>query len=146
MIKLKMSDVKFNIQYRPRGIRNNNPANIRHSHFKWLGLSKVQLDKEFCTFDTMSFGIRALLITLRTYYNKHHCNTIRKVISRFAPSCENNTENYIKFVCDYWSFDPDFKLSLKSCLLLAIPIMYIESHYIVHPETLKEIIEKYHIM
>ena len=154
MIKLKMNNVtfKFNTFHCSRGIRNNNPANIRHSCSKWLGLSKVQVDKEFCTFDSMEFGVRALLVLLRTYYNKHHCNTIRKVISRFAPSSENNTEKYIKYVCDFMVYPPDdFRMSpdtcmsLSTCLILALPIMRFESGYRMTFKELHTIIDKYNL-
>lgn len=81
-----------------RGIRNNNPANIRRG-CKWKGLAKTQTDREFCQFVSMSWGIRALLITLRTYVKKHHRHTVREIITRWAPPSDgNNTEAYIKFV------------------------------------------------
>lgn len=81
-----------------RGIRNNNPANIRRG-CNWKGLAKVQTDREFCQFDSMTWGVRALLVTLRTYVVKHHLHTVREVITRWAPPSDgNNTEAYIKFV------------------------------------------------
>lgn len=83
-----------------RGIRNNNPANIRRG-CNWKGLAKVQTDREFCQFDTMTWGVRALLVTLRTYVVKHHLHTVREIITRWAPPSDgNNTEKYIKFVED----------------------------------------------
>lgn len=83
-----------------RGIRNNNPANIRRG-CNWKGLAKVQTDREFCQFDSMTWGVRALLVTLRTYVVKHHLHTVREIITRWAPSSDgNNTEKYIKFVED----------------------------------------------
>lgn len=81
-----------------RGIRNNNPANIRRG-CNWKGLAKTQTDKEFCQFVTMTWGVRALLVTLRTYVVKHHLHTVREIITRWAPPSDgNNTEAYIKFV------------------------------------------------
>lgn len=81
-----------------RGIRNNNPANIRRG-CNWQGLAKKQTDKEFCQFVSMTWGVRALLVTLRTYVTKHHLHTVREIITRWAPSYDgNNTEAYIKFV------------------------------------------------
>lgn len=81
-----------------RGIRNNNPANIRRG-CNWKGLAKTQTDREFCQFDTMTWGVRALLVTLRTYVVKHHLHTVREIITRWAPPSDgNNTEVYIKFV------------------------------------------------
>lgn len=81
-----------------RGIRNNNPANIRRG-CKWQGLAKTQTDREFCQFVTMTWGVRALLITLRTYVAKHNIHTVREIITRWAPPSDgNNTEKYIEFV------------------------------------------------
>lgn len=81
-----------------RGIRNNNPANIRHG-CNWKGLAEKQTDKEFCQFTTMTWGVRALLVTLRTYVVKHHLHTVREIITRWAPPSDgNNTEKYIEFV------------------------------------------------
>ena len=81
-----------------RGIRNNNPANIRRG-CNWKGLAKKQTDREFCQFVTMTWGVRALLVTLRTYVVKHHLHTVREIITRWAPPSDgNNTEKYIEFV------------------------------------------------
>lgn len=81
-----------------RGIRNNNPANIRLG-CKWKGLVDNPTDREFCQFVTMTWGVRALLVTLRTYVVKHHLHTVREIITRWAPPSDgNNTEKYIEFV------------------------------------------------
>lgn len=81
-----------------RGIRNNNPANIRRG-CNWKGLAKTQTDREFCQFFTMTWGVRALLVTLRTYVIKHHLHTVREIITRWAPPSDgNNTEKYIEFI------------------------------------------------
>lgn len=81
-----------------RGIRNNNPANIRRG-CNWKGLIRQQKDREFCQFVTMTWGVRALLVTLRTYVVKHKLHTIRQIIYRWAPPLDgNNTEKYVEFV------------------------------------------------
>lgn len=81
-----------------RGIRNNNPANIRRGSY-WRGLVNKPTDKAFCQFISMSWGVRALLITLRTYVVKHHLHTVREIITRWAPPSDgNNTEKYIEYV------------------------------------------------
>lgn len=81
----------------PRGLRNNNPLNIRKG-CRWLGLRDFPTDKEFCEFKTMAYGYRAAFVTLRTYYSKHDCRTLRKIINRWAPPSENDTENYLYIV------------------------------------------------
>ncbi|MBD2783791.1 structural protein [Xenorhabdus sp. DI] len=82
-----------------RGIRNNNPGNIRHGD-KWQGLRDTQTDKSFCQFTAPEWGIRAMLKILRNYERKYGYNTVRQIITRWAPPNENNTEAYIAYVCD----------------------------------------------
>lgn len=69
-----------------RGLRNNNPGNIRHNpNNKWQGLSEDQPDREFCKFRSMAYGVRAMAITLISYQDKYGLNTIGKLIGRWAP-------------------------------------------------------------
>ena len=42
----------------PRGIRNNNPLNIRRSKDQWQGMKKTQSDSSFCQFETFEDGHR----------------------------------------------------------------------------------------
>ena len=101
----------------PRGIRNNNPLNIRLNSDKWQGLRTLQEDREFCQFDTMAYGWRAAFVILcKTYYGKYKLKTIRALITRWAPPKENNTEAYIRHVSDYAGIGPDKVLgSPKEC-------------------------------
>lgn len=48
----------------PRGLRNNNPGNIRLSTTKWQGEVKGP-DPVFCTFRSMPYGYRALMKVLK---------------------------------------------------------------------------------
>ena len=107
----------------PRGIRNNNPLNIRLSKDKWQGQinpsgnanvndndnnSSLKGDAEFVQFYTMEYGWRAAFVILcRTYYGKYKLRTIRDIVSRWAPAKENNTEAYIRHVSDYTGIGPD---------------------------------------
>ncbi len=96
----------------PRGIRNNNPLNIRLSSDRWQGQISPSLtaeglgvrpvgDREFCQFVSMSYGWRAAFVILcKTYYGKYKLKTIRALITRWAPPKENNTEAYIRRVTD----------------------------------------------
>lgn len=79
------------------GLVLNNPANIQRGS-AWKGLSKIQKHKRFCTFESRVYGIRALIVLLRTYHYKYKLNTIEKVIHRYAPLSENNTYEYIVHV------------------------------------------------
>ena len=55
----------------PRGIRNNNPLNIRRTaKDQWKGLRAQQTDASFCQFERMEYGWRAAFYLLtRTYYH-----------------------------------------------------------------------------
>ncbi|HFU3228353.1 TPA: structural protein [Proteus mirabilis] len=98
-----------------RGIRNNNPGNIRHGSSKWQGLATVQSDDKFCTFINVYYGVRALMKLLQTYSKQKgksnvgccdKIDTVEEIIERWAPSFDNNhTENYIKRVCKDTGFD-----------------------------------------
>lgn len=81
----------------PRGIRNNNPLNIRKGS-NWIGLSKHQTDPAFCQFDSMTYGLRAGLIIIRTYMHKYNLHSIHAIVSRWAPPSENDTNAYVKSV------------------------------------------------
>ena len=83
----------------PRGIRNNNPLNIRVGN-KWLGEVAQPTDKDFEQFVSMAYGIRAALIILRRYMTRYHLNTIYDIVSRWAPKVENNVDQYAKFVSE----------------------------------------------
>ena len=85
-----------------RGIRNNNPLNIRYSKTNWNGkvLKENKKDPNFEEFTSMYFGFRAALINIETYIIKYGCNTITKIIHRWAPPTDgNNTASYIQHVC-----------------------------------------------
>lgn len=85
-----------------RGERNCNPLNLVRG-IQWKGLRQEQTDSRFCQFVSMKYGWRAALITLRSYITglngkRQPRDTIEKIITRWAPPSENDTENYIKCV------------------------------------------------
>lgn len=81
-----------------RGERNNNPLNIRRTADKWFGMSKSQNDTDFIVFESLEYGIRAALKLIRKYVQHYSCNSVRKIIYRWAPPCENDTESYVAYV------------------------------------------------
>lgn len=90
----------------PRGIRNNNPLNIRVGNV-WLGEVPNPTDNAFEQFCTMEYGIRAAFVILRRYIRRYGNNTIRSIISTWAPDSENNTSAYITSVATNMGIDPD---------------------------------------
>ena len=78
----------------PRGIRNNNPLNIRRNGDHFQGEVVAGSDREFKQFTSMAYGYRAAFVVLGTYLAQGR-NTIEKIIRAWAPPTENNTEAYI---------------------------------------------------
>lgn len=73
-----------------RGYRNNNPLNIRISGNNWKGEIKPSQDGSFCQFTTMAYGFRAAMVCIRTYIKKYGCDTLEKIINRWAPWEDGN--------------------------------------------------------
>ena len=82
----------------PRGIRNNNPLNIRIGN-TWLGERNNPTDPAFEEFVSIEYGLRAAFCILRRYIRRYHKNTVPDIISTWAPASENNTKRYIDIVC-----------------------------------------------
>jgi len=99
----------------PRGIRNNNPGNIRHGD-SWQGLAPEQPDSAFCTFVSPAYGIRAMGRILRNYQRKYGLNTVRGIISRWAPPTENDTEAYVLHVAEKLGVGADDAIDVDSLL------------------------------
>ena len=83
-----------------RGLRNNNPLNIRKNTEQFQGEIKGN-DKSFKTFSSLPYGYRAGFVILGTYLSQG-LNTIEKIIAHWAPPTENDTESYITHV-ERWS-------------------------------------------
>ncbi len=89
-----------------RGLRNNNPGNIRQSGVRYLGEVTPSTDPAFKQFKTIVWGYRAMFVLLRTYEVKHRLRTLRGMIARYAPPVENNTPAYEKAVSVRAGIDP----------------------------------------
>lgn len=112
-----MSDAKLT-----RGETNNNPGNLDyHSGIDWLGQTGCELHvgARFATFDTAEHGIRAIAKLVHTYQLKHDLNTVRGIISRWAPPNENSTGAYVNFVANALQCDPDIPIDTSNPAVLA---------------------------
>lgn len=89
-----------------RGIRNNNPGNIRIGE-DWQGMSPTQSDSAFVQFKSMEYGIRAIAKILMTYQSKWHLYTIMGMINRWAPPNENATGAYVSSVAAFTEMADD---------------------------------------
>lgn len=96
-----------------RGIRNNNPGNIRWGD-DWQGLvpQAQRTDKSFCQFISPEYGIRAMIVILRNYQRKYGLKTITEIIQRWAPPNENDTQAYINSVAQTTGTDADKPVDL----------------------------------
>lgn len=105
----------------PRGIRNNNPGNIRWGE-NWQGLDPKgkEKDKSFCIFIDAKWGLRALCRILMNYYRRYELSTIREIINRYAPPNENNTTSYIQNVCKSLDVKDDDKIDVLNSRTMAI--------------------------
>jgi len=84
-----------------RGERNNNPGNIRFNKaIDWNGKLKrdLNIEPDFERFATAHYGIRAIARSLETNINGGRNNTINKLIKKWSPPIENDTEAYQKAV------------------------------------------------
>lgn len=74
----------------------NNPLNIRYNKANdWLG--QLGQKNGFCVFDTPENCYRAGAKILQSYARRG-LDTVEEIVSTWAPSVENPTENYISFV------------------------------------------------
>lgn len=75
----------------PRGVRNNNPLNIRYvERNKWKGRVARKSDKDFEEFRSMIYGYRAAFILLHRYMSLYNLHTILDIVSRWAPQSDGN--------------------------------------------------------
>ncbi len=94
-----------------RGLRNNNPGNIRLGSFRYKGEKTESSDSAFRQFEGIEWGYRAMFVLLHTYAKKHGCRTLRQMINRYAPPIENHTDNYIRRVAHNTHLSPDEAIS-----------------------------------
>lgn len=93
----------------PRGMRNNNPGNIRVTADNWQGKIPVEQNtdngKAFEQFESYAYGIRAMIKTLKSYHSKHGKKSIIDIVYRWAPPGDNNDSmSYARTVGDKTGF------------------------------------------
>ncbi len=104
-----------------RGIRNNNPGNIRHGSSQWQGMSAKQTDPEYIQFDDPVYGIRAMAKLLTNYQSRYGLDTISELIGRWAPPNENITSAYIAAVSKNIGVSADHKIDVVKSLPQLVP-------------------------
>lgn len=95
-----------------RGIRLNNPGNIRKGLVRWIGQTSIQPDPAFVQFITPAYGFRAMVKLFLTYRGRG-LGTVREIITAWAPETENDTAAYIADVADRSGFHPDAPIDVR---------------------------------
>ena len=123
----------------PRGLRNNNPLNIKKGS-SWIGERPIQTDKTFEQFIDIIFGLRAGFYLLRKYINVYGDNTIEKIIRRWAPPTENATTKYIDIVSRLTGIPArqEFRFENAEILIAIVNEMcFVENGYNVQEELIR---------
>lgn len=149
-----------------RGLRNNNPFNIRYvKENLWKGKvpDEKKRDSDFEEFISLPYGIRAGYLLLRKYIHDGD-DTIRKIITRWAPPEDgNNTIAYIDYIehCMFlpytysypeWEFESTITIDThldpmsQTVLELGKHMMYYESHYLTSIEAIYQILNQFDLL
>lgn len=126
----------------PRPLRLNNPGAIKISHRNpWKGRVIPSADPVLEQFQSLEYGIRAMAITLETYFDTHELRTVSTIIDRWAPpdprGDKNDTAAYIIHVAQRTGWHPQAQVNLHdpgSMMRLVLAIIWHENGYQPIPE------------
>ena len=106
-----------------RGLRNRNPGNLRPLDLPAMWEGQVDIDDApggpFAIFGDFQgkeadfWGIRACAHNFLSYQRLDGCDTLGKIIERHAPPSENDTIDYVSFVCQKLYMRPDAPVNLS---------------------------------
>lgn len=129
--------MKLNSLDMPRGMRNNNPLNIRRfAHNDWLGKihDDVARDMEFEEFRHPMYGFRASFILIHRYI-KSGCSDVSSIIRRWAPTVDgNDVNNYLRVISSF-GLDPNdliIPLDWKTMSTLVEAMFSVENGVCIH--------------
>ncbi len=118
-----------------RGERNNNPGNIDFNPSNlWQGQTGIEVAPgigeraRFAMFDCAENGIRAIGKILLHYRRSEHLDTVRALVTRWAPAIENNASAYIEDVARRLAVAADAPLDLADSAVLQILVAAIIRH------------------
>ncbi|WGS75544.1 hypothetical protein [Edwardsiella piscicida] len=102
--------------------RNNNPLNLKATGSR-------RRDKDgFAQFFTPEEGWKAARDQLSLYYTRDKLGTVQEIISKWAPSSENDTKSYIAQVSKSLGVRPNEKLNLSDPAVMAGLSAYMAKH------------------
>ncbi|MFG1257299.1 hypothetical protein V5F79_08220 [Xanthobacter flavus] len=113
----------------PRGVRTNNPGNIKDSEFARSQPGYMGSDGVNAIFETPEAGYAAMNKLLDVYGNKHGLNTVSGILNRWAPaSADNNdTSGYVSYVAKRLGIDPNAPLTPEARAALPQAMAYFEN-------------------
>jgi len=127
----------------PRGVRNNNPGNLRITTIAWKGKvpNAQNSDRSFEQFVDYAgvpghvWGIRAMFKDIYGDVMRDGQNTVRKLISTYAPPSENATQAYIAAVAKVLNKSPDAPIVTSDFPRLIAAIIAHENAGYRYPDT-----------
>jgi hypothetical protein len=131
VLALLYKPVKKTVKYMTRGYKNNNFGNIvktfdsKGKQTFWTG-ETTGTDTRFKTFKSPAYGYRAIFVLLDSYVKKGF-DTIEEIISKYAPSNENNTNGYIESVSKLTNLQPDEAVTKNDYIKIAAAISQVEN-------------------
>lgn len=81
----------------PRGLRNNNPLNLKKTAINWQDEINNPADAVFESFRTLAAGLRAGIRNAKGKWKKGK-TTVEALVHVWAPPSENNTKAYVAAV------------------------------------------------
>jgi len=127
-----------------RGVRNNNPGNIRPNDWKnWPKATGLD-DQGHLVFKKPIDGIRAIVINLKLYKKNHNIKTIKGIINRWIDEVPaEERKPYIDFMAERLDVSEHAHLNFYDPLtlkLLTKAIIFYENGYDPYPEKLYKMI------
>lgn len=97
---------------KPRGLRNNNPGNLRLTSIPWKGKvpPEQNTDGAFEQFESPAWGVRALWLDVTGKIERRGLDNIAALLSVYAPPSENDTAAYIASVSQSVGIGPEATL------------------------------------
>lgn len=119
----------------------NNVLNIRNSKSCWLGSHNGQ--RGFVDFDSVDHCLRAGFILIARTYREKGFRTVSEILNRFAPSTENDTESYVRFVCRKADLLPSEQLDYSRYLLVLQAMCKFETNFDIPYVVILSILKKF---
>jgi hypothetical protein len=105
---------------RSLGERTNNAGNLKQANNNFIGEvgSETANNMEYVVFKTPAYGIRAMAVTLGTYYDDYKLQTVNDLIDRYSPINKFNTpasvNNYKEYVADKIGVEKNKQINVKN--------------------------------